>query len=312
MKLEQDKQYVPTDDTLKDILSQYGLNYISSKLATSGIENTTIIIDTQTGKYVLRVYRQDKKSTEEILTELEFTQYLQIHGIKVADVLKNLDNRLVTSYRHDGVNWQMILMRFVDGVHAAKYSGKLIDDIATTQARMHQLSADYKSTNTNEITHLVESYFIRQIDVAKISDIDLRQFVRRAEEYRLDLDKSLPKGLCHLDYDNDNILSDGDRLAVVLDFDDLAIAPFVVCLGYTMWHVLYTDSVEVMKLYLKIYEQTRGLSPLEKDYLYRVILFRHYVISSLKILNGHTDDIDIAKYLSLENTINLLHNTSSH
>lgn len=303
MKKVEDKQFKPTSNLLDKIFQQYGLNYVSYKLATSGIENTTLIVETTNNKYVLRVYRQAKKSTNDIIQEVEYTQYLRSNGISVPKVIKNSKNKYVTEFEENSTIWQLILMEFIDGEHPTEYSHELLKEIANVQATMHILSSKYLSQGDEELSELVEDYFIKQINTNQIQDARLKQFLNRAINFNLKLDKNLPKGYCHLDYDIDNIMSKNNKIAAILDFDDLAFAPFVVCLAYTLWHVLYSNGETKMYGYLAEYERFRKLNDLEKSYMYKIILFRHYVISSLKILIGHTENEDIKMYIQLEELI---------
>ena len=76
--------------------------------------------------------------------------------------------------------------------------------------------------------------------------------------------------------------------------------PFVVCLAYTMWHIQSESGSDATQQYLADYEAIRQLSDLERKFLKPIMLFRHYMISSLKVLNKHTSPNDIRKYLTTE------------
>jgi len=52
----------------------------------------------------------------------------------------------------------------------------------------------------------------------------------------------LPLGLVHLDYDSDNILIKGNKIAAILDFDDLSSQPFIADLGNSLWWWLFTSN----------------------------------------------------------------------
>lgn len=60
-------------------LKAYDRQVISYELAKSGIENTTLIIKTPKDQVVLRIYRQNKKSLQEMQTEIDFMQFLRGH-----------------------------------------------------------------------------------------------------------------------------------------------------------------------------------------------------------------------------------------
>ena len=112
-------------------------------------------------------------------------------------------------------------------------------------------------------------------------------------------------GYSHFDFDLGNILVDEhDQLSAILDFDDLQYAPLVICLGYTLWSVLYeTNDKNALTSYLTEYQKARTLSTLELEYLPKIMLFRHYVITTLKILNGHVAKADVQKYKALEQSL---------
>lgn len=302
MKLEQEKQFRASEEAVKSIVELYGLEFIAYDAASSGIENTTLIVTTKTQKVVMRIYRLGKKSTSEITQELHFMRFLHSGGLKVPQILANKQGVLITAMVAGGSHWQVIVMEFVAGEHAKSYTPELLLDIARTQAKMHLLSTAYTSfaNETEEYTELKEDYFLPLINKGAITDKTLQQFLRRASNYTVKLDAELPKGLCHLDYDKDNIIAKNNAVVAVLDFDDMAIAPFVVCLGFTLWHIWQHAGKDMVEAYLAEYTKTRPLNTLENSYLQKVMLFRHYMICDLKILNDHIETQEIEGYINLE------------
>lgn len=305
MKLEQEKQFIPTDDVLSSILKLYGLSFVSYKAATSGIENTTLIAQTSINKIVIRVYRRGRKSISDIDTEISFVLYLADNGVKVPNVLKNINGEYITNIGYHSHNWQVIAMKFIDGVHSEVYTPILITDMAKTQAKIHNLSSMYCPSNSNSggLTELRERYFASQINRGLLINKELTNFLQRVEGYEVLLDPKLPKGLCHLDYDKDNIITKNNLIEAVLDFDDLELAPFIVCFSYTLCHIYMFGSEQMMKQYLTKYEELRHVSDLEKNYIKPIMLFRFYVISALKILNGHNSETETINYINMENKL---------
>ena len=302
MKINPDKQFEPNFGDLIKIAKQYDFVPLTFTKSTTGIENTTIIIETKTGKYVIRIYRQGKKNNNSIRQELDFMQYLHANGVAVPGVLPNKSNELISVTSKGNQSWQVIVMEFVEGIHAASYSRTIINELASIQAKLHILSSTYTPVQETKekLTILHENNFLSQIDIKCLANAQLRAFLQRAKEYIVALDPSLPNGLCHLDYDKDNSLSKNDSITAILDFDDLAVAPFVVCLSYTLWHVHRYGGVNAAQKYLNAYQTIRPLSSEEKRYIRPVKLFRHYVISSLKVLYKHTSLLEIEQYLDLE------------
>lgn len=302
MKIAEKSQFNPDRQKIARILERYDLELKSYREASAGIENTTLIIDTNKGAFVMRIYRQQKKPALEINRELDFMTYLRINGMKVPVVVANKAGDQLTTERFKNKRWRIIVMEFIEGYHAEKYTDGLINELSSIQARMHNLSSTYKDSYpiSEPLTRLKESYFITLIPQSQIIDDRLGAFLDRAKDYELKLPRELPRGLCHLDYDTDNTLVKDDAVAAVLDFDDLGLAPFVVCLGYTLWHVYTYAGQEASKSYLENYKTKRKLSDLELSYIKPIMLFRHYVISAVKILNGHTSPAEVSAFLEQE------------
>ena len=215
-------------------------------------------------------------------------------------------NSYVTSLKLHNTTWWAIVMEFIDGIHSKTYPEKLIDELAITQARLHVLAVDYSVSqlmHAGELHELRESFFIQQIDRSRITNRLLLDFLDRAQNYVVLLDRNLPKGLCHLDYDKENALIKDNTLVAILDFDDLALAPFIVCLAYTLWHIRQQSGQDAQAHYLSKYESIRPLSDLEKLFIKPIMLFRHYVISSIRILNNHRTPEEIHEYLALESEL---------
>ncbi|HUS26121.1 MAG TPA: phosphotransferase [Nevskiaceae bacterium] len=305
MKLHQDAQFTPTRHNVALLLSRYGLEITGYELADSGIENCTVIVQATQGKYALRVYRRHKKSDGDIQKESDFVTYLADNEIPVAPPIKNLDGEDITHLEDSGHIWQAILMQHMPGSHAEHYSGVLMTSLATVQARMHTLAASYATDKRfgQNITELREAPFIKLIADRAALDSSRRSFVSRAENYLISLDEDLPSGLCHLDFGNGNVLSSNGTVTAVLDFDDLAQAPYVMCLAYTLWDIVYDLDLSGIAPYIKTYEEYRPLRSNEKSLLQPLMLFRHYMIGCISIAGGHMDNAEFEKHLSLESKL---------
>lgn len=305
MKIDSDNQFVFDKDTLKELAKLYNLELRDYSVAATGIENTTIIADCAEGKFVFRIYRKLKKTNEHIHQEINFTEFLHSRGIQVPRIITNNKNELLTMFTDDDSTWQIIVMDFIEGFHPAKYTAVLINTMASLQARIHTVAKEYASPYVGFVLkELRERQFIKHIASDDLKDNELIQFIDRAKNIHVELTDDLPRELCHLDFDEGNILvNKNDEITAILDFDDLALAPYIVDLGYSMWSVWYNSGVESARNYLESYQNTRQLSDEEKDILQSVILFRHYLVCAMLVLEGETEIKDIEKYLRLEKEI---------
>ena len=303
MKTNQSQQFAPTHQSVAAILKGYDLTLESFRAATSGIENCTLFVQTNQGERVLRIYQNRTNGLERIQQEVAFMNYLSTNGIDQLPVLiTNQSGSQINSFTLNDKTWYAVLMTRMPGDHATAYSPTLLSDMATIQARMHLLALDYKSPHpvARRNDTLQESQFAHLI-ARTVLDQKQQAFVDRATAYRYTLADTLPRGFCHLDYDYGNILSDTHgHITGVLDFDDLSYAPFVVCLGYTLWDIYYDGGQAVVDEYIRLYQLTRGLTTAEKDALHHVMLFRNYVIGCLKLAHSTLEGTELAKYLAIE------------
>lgn len=310
MKRKPEYQFRPTRETVAHVLDHYGLKLVSYHIAPSGIENTTVIAQTSGGNVALRVYRQNRKSAQHIIDEINFVDYLRSHGTPTPRFIKNLGGEYLSIITIDNLEWQILLMEFVAGEHPKNYTKQLIDSISKTQAQMHILASDYVCRGSDQsVTVLKDEHFANEISTKSLNQAT-RDFLKRVATYQVPLGSDLPRGLCHLDYDSGNMLVMNEQLTAVLDFDDLAYAPFVVCLAYSLWHIHRQAGRDLALHYLQTYESLRPLSEPERRLLAPVKLFRHYVISSLQMLNGHIEPADINAYLEMEQELRSALNTT--
>lgn len=305
MKIDSHRQFQPNASKVRDILAAYDLNLQDYELATSGIENITIIANCNEGKFVLRLYRQNKKTDEHINQEWRFVNFLHKNDFPVAQTVTNKDGELLIKYIDNDMTWQVILMKFVDGRHPSSYSPKLIANLASTQAKMHLLAPTFSDHYYGSVLrNLQEKHFIKQIDFTNLPSKEFAELLKRAEKYEVNLGTDFDFALCHLDFDADNVLVDEhDELTAILDFDDLSLAPFVLDLAYTLWDVYYDGGEDSVNQYLSVYQKIRPLNSEEKSVIKQIILFRHYVISAIRTLGDEIDEKTATKYLAIEKSL---------
>lgn len=305
MKLNPKGQFAPTVENLSEILSQYSRSLKSFELARSGIENCTVFVDTDGGRFVLRVYRQSNKTEDDIQLEAEFVDYLHGQDIPVAVPIKSQAGLSVTKVSINQKDWFVILMPEMPGAHGESYTPELMTTLAQLQAKMHLAATTFKHETKPAQTYneLREGFFIKQITNLGQLDEQTSAFVDRAAAYSVQLSDTLPSGYCHLDYDNGNVLSDGNQVTAVLDFDDLSFTPFVHCLAYTIWDIVFEKGIGAIQAYCMEYEKVRPLTDHERAMLIPIILFRHYVIGCKDIVDEQMSSTTLARYLEIENVL---------
>jgi Ser/Thr protein kinase RdoA (MazF antagonist) len=291
---------------LEQILERYGIRSFTYESAASGIANTTLLINSDNkGQVVLRIYQRNR-TLQDIRLELAFTEMLKNGGIPIASIQSDIRGRQIGEIEAEKHEWYYILMDFIGGAHADKYTPTLIKNLARIQAKMHILGATFSPHDHQPIRgpkKLIETFNTR-INRKEIDDAATRTFLDRARDFTVMLPASLPSGYNHLDYDADNVLVSDDKITAVLDFDDLEYTPIVMCLGYTLWDILdETGDIEQVRAYLAEYEQLRPLSKEEIDWLQPVIMFRNYVIGVIDVQFYGNESERIDHCIALESVI---------
>jgi Ser/Thr protein kinase RdoA (MazF antagonist) len=303
-KLSPEHLFVPSQKHVRAILAHYNLPLTRFLHATHGIENLTLLVWSRRKKYVLRVYPQQKKSDADILLELDFMSHLRKHGLPTPAIILSSDNRPLVVCEVDHQKWQCVLMEHAQGAHPEAFTRGLLDHMAPLQARMHTLGEQYAQTHNiaSGRAALREPSATDELLNNPALESDVRDFLERVNAFGVSLDDSLPKGLSHFDFDIDNVLTQNDRVTAILDFGDMECLPLVVCLGYTLWDVLFEKggSSALVARYLQNYQEVRQLSQGEKEALREIILFRHYVITTVRIHFGDFSQKDLDKALQQE------------
>jgi len=303
-KLSPENLFVPSQKNVRAILDRYNLPLTRFEHATHGIENLTLLVWSQRKKYVLRVYPQKKKSDADILLELDFMSHLRKNGLPIPAIISSSDNQPLVVCELDHKKWQSVLMEYAQGDHPEAFTPALLDQMAPLQARMHILGEQYAKTHNipSGRAALRETSVTDELlkNTAQVSSF--RNLLERVKAFVVELHDSLPKGLSHFDFDIENILTKHDRVTAILDFGDMECMPLVVCLGYTLWDVLFEKggSPAMVARYLQNYQGVRQLNPSEQEVLREIMLFRHYVITTVEIHFGDFSQNDLDKALQRE------------
>lgn len=309
VKMHSENQINITDGAVTLILKSYGISNFSFEPINQGIENTSLLIKSEEKKYVLRIYRQKRKTDTDISFEIQFQDYLKEHGIPIPLMYSNLKKEELSIINIDDKEWQIILMQFMEGESITlNPSKKLIIELAHIQAKMHLLGIEFanKSDKTKYTINNLNGLIANKIEKLPVQNEEVVKFVERVKSYKYELNKDLPYGYNHLDLDFDgNVIIKDDKIVGIIDFDDLRYSPSVMCLGYSLWNVLDDSGIEFFKLYLKEYENIRPLSNLERQTLSNVIFFRNYQIGIIRLLlwGKDTPTEDITNIIQLEKDI---------
>ena len=278
----------PRHGTFQKILDAYGLKLRSFTIPPKGTKNTTAIIQTNKGPFVLRVYTRQGRSDNRIKRELDFISYLRRNGIPTPRILPDLKGISINKYKEKKIVWRCILMEFLPGQHPKRYTKNRLRLLAETHARIHLLGARYAKIHPYRgprITILRDSFFSPRLNLKSVKNKKIKNFLERGRQFSVSLHARLPEGFTQLDYARGNILLKKGKLTGILDFDDLTYAPLIICLGYTVWNALYaSDDVKKARSYLAHYSKVRRPTLKELLLLRDIMLLRNYAIGAMEVL----------------------------
>ncbi len=268
LKLEQEYQFPASPRTLRRMLALYKLSPNRIRRAAGGIENETFVVEGSDQQYVLRVYRQYKKTPDEIYQELDFMHFLAANGLAVPEVIKNTKGRFLTEVTIDGVRWQGILMNLMPGVHPESFTPRLLGDMASMQASLHLLGREYAETSL-QLRNMLRRAAAGPAKRLALSLGDLA---------RAGVRSLLPKGYSHFDFTPNNLLVKQRRISAILDFDDMTYGPLANCLAVTLNRLpqgLQTPAN--LECYLNAYEAVRPLGRFERFYLWAIFSYKQFL-----------------------------------
>lgn len=308
-KLDSKNQFPGTADNVTQVLGEYGISHFTFEPIMEGIANSSFVITTKDKKYVLRVYAHGRQRDEDIHLEIQFQDYLRPHDIPVPFIYPNKEGSELSIAEIAGKRWQAILMEYIQGKSVTTRPSKaLIAHLAHLQSKMHVLGERFaegikRPKKKWEDLHdtLAERLGPIPVESQEVSDL-----IERVKAYRYALSSDLPHGYNHRDIDFDgNVLTEGDTVKGIVDFEDLEYSPSVACLGFTLWNILDDEGEEAMRYYLAEYEKVRRLASLEKETLPHIIFYRNYImaVTRLMLWDKDTPIEDIEDILKLEQSI---------
>jgi O-antigen/teichoic acid export membrane protein/Ser/Thr protein kinase RdoA (MazF antagonist) len=243
----------PNRPVIRGFLSQYGLDSVEiGKDIGGGDRSGTFVVSSGQEKYVLKMYSTEKRTHEQLEEELKFTEVLLRRGVPAPRIIPNAGGGQISRLRVNKKDWLCVLMRYEPGTHPGNYSTTLLDNMAHIQGYIHQVGLEYARQQATD------------------SDYS------KANSLRSKLISYAPKGVSHFDYYSGNLLTTGDMISCVIDFEGMRYDPLVVCIFFTLT-TLYQEPTDKPKLevYLRSYQDVRTLNWLEKRII-QVALAAHF------------------------------------
>ncbi len=270
-----------TKKEIERILMDYDIGRLrSSKPFKEGFVQTNILLNTTKGKYVLRHY--ENRSRRYVLFEANVLHYFHQHKYPCAIPIRNIHGDFIGKHKK-----YFAIFNYIKGKHIRKPNKKQYHELGKYLAKLHNLSQGYKPDHW-EFREAKDRKFC--LDAAKVeakrfgsrAKAKERMNIFRREMAKVKLPGSLPKGVCHGDYDIANLKFNGDRLVGVLDFDDACYNHLIFDVGnyiyYWAWMREGKFNFARARSLLRDYQKYRPLSDIEKRYLFdgiKMVIFTY-------------------------------------
>lgn len=241
------------------ILSNYDLGkYCGFKTFAQGAGQTTVLLETNRGKCVLRYYKN--RSIKHVLFEVRLFDFLRGKDYPVPSVIKNNLGKFVSEYKSK----PYLIIEFVDGEHIENpnifFNRKCVVQIVKIVARLHNLTLNYKPEYFKDRERFDVSYCWKEFEKKHPKRVKgvMGKWVR-GELKKLEFPQSMTKGLCHADLNYGNFLFRDGKIVAVLDFDMSFYTYFIYDIaGLIYWWVWppgkgfkEKETAEVVNEYLK-------------------------------------------------------------
>ncbi len=266
---------------LQSILDQYpdlGA-IIEHRLFTTGYENSNYYVETEKGRFVVKIFEGMVLVPENIAFEVEVMGYLSDQGLKVPKVFKNKLGNLESKAGEK----QAVLMSFVEGQNMDRQilTDELVAEAGTEAGKMDAVLkkfTDGSKTRQNYEFDLKNTLILEPSLKFVPSDFDVELLKKVFEEFRIikpELDM-LPKGLMQNDIVPHNFLVKDGKLEAIIDFSDLAFSPYVqnIAVALHLTCFAYNWNPEQVKIFISAYLKENPLPKSDFEYLFVLVKAR--------------------------------------
>ncbi len=254
------------------ILSNYDLGkYESFKTFAHGEAQTTLLLITPKGKFVLKYYENRQKN--HVLFEVRLFNYLRSKKYPVPPIIKTSSGKYFGKYKGK----PYIIIGYIEGKHGKNpndfFDLKELEEVVKLVAKLHNLMRLYNPRYFKDRQEFNAEYCLREYKKrSRETEKNERESWLKSELMKLEFPKSLPKVLCHADLNYSNFLFQKGKVVNVLDFD----ASFYSYLIYDIANLIYWwawppqkgfQEKEAKKV-VSIYSKYHKLGASEKKHIY--------------------------------------------
>lgn len=267
------------ESDFKNILLSYELgDYQGFNTFANGEGQTTVLLKTSKGQYVLRYY--ENRDYDHVAFEVALFEYLITNNYPVPHVIKSSNGNTINIYKSK----PYILLEYISGTHLSdpnkifdkSLAPKVIEQIAQLHNLTNTTTSNQFGTKTNyDADYCLSEYKKHQ----RTKNASIREDWFISEVKSLKFSKDLPKGICHADVNYGNFLFEDGNVVAVLDFDMSFYTHFV----YDIANLIYWWACpphkglqyEVTSFIITEYKKHRNISENEQKSIYDALKLLH-------------------------------------
>lgn len=253
-------------EDINNIAKEYDLMVYSFKGIPEGILNTNYLLNTDKGKFILRVLEGNRSFNSE-KEELDFL--LQLNGIIPCTIpYKTKSSEILIRYNSK----LMSLFYYIDGEKIEEITPNYLKEIGILLGKFHKFSQNKiisRKTRIDE-NHYFKKLNLNSVNIPKTDIDEISKLYNKLS--KIDF-TSLPQGIIHNDIFPDNVFVKDNKIVGILDFNDATTAPFIFDIGIVInfWiRIKRFDPAQeekYIKIFLDAYESIRKLTSKEKELL---------------------------------------------
>ncbi len=252
-------------EKIKRILENYHIDdIIKYQRMPHGFANRNYKLTTSKSNYLFRINIQQDLSS--IKYEMRVLHELKEINFPAAYPIIRKDGKYITELNSENV----IIYEFVEG-KIPKINEHTVKEIANAAAKLNSLTNWQKFERKNAIN--IDNCFelIGKFDSAKVKYPKIFEyFIEQTEFLEKYLQSSVPQGLIHADIFPDNTIFQGNKLAAIIDFEDVCTDDLIFEIGMAINGFCFINN-ELNNYYLKVfisyYNKVRPISKIELDLL---------------------------------------------
>ena len=275
-----------SDELIKTALDNYfdDTQISSTKVMAQGKENTSVLVEGNFGKVVVRVWGaahayMGARQEGDITSELAFMQFCYDRRLPVPKIYSSKNDQLVETLP-DGTRYAV--MGYVEGESPTDFTPSMIREVAALTAELHNAVADFSFPHkrswpgtliemTNDRIRQFESATYDQADAPQefLKNV-IARYKQQLQERKAEL-SVLPTGVIHGDIMRENIKFKDSRLEGIFDFDDCRESYFLEDIPKALLfefedpkHCLFGEDGKNVAIFLDAYRLTRAASEAEE------------------------------------------------